>query len=118
MEQDLQGRHKALKLLQEEMKAGRVLSGQNESDLRDAVDQHNHGNALIMGVLNQVSGGDNPSPSPSAGDPMPQSGTNAYRGRDDDVISIDPDDLASAIHARRTGVFETKEELKRRTQRI
>lgn len=128
MEAEKKGAYRSIELLEQQMKEGRVLSGKNENDLRDAVDQHNQGIDLINGVLKQVTGtanaGDNPNPSPSAGDATPASGTNAYRQRtyeratDDDVVVVDSEDLAEVIHAKRTGITDTAAEKRERARRI
>ncbi len=111
-----QGMYRSLELLEQQLKEGRVLSGKNENDLRDAVDQHNKGIDLINGVLTQVTG--NPSPS---GDATPESGTtgtNVYRGSDDEVVIVDSDDLAEIMHTKRTGVNDTAAERRERARRI
>jgi hypothetical protein len=57
--------------LEATIKAGRVLSAPNESDLRDAVAAHNKGVGLTNGVLDQVTGkpGATPTPQEDVGKP-------------------------------------------------
>ena len=107
--------------LEAAMKAGRVLSASNESDLRDAIKAHNTGVGLTNGVLDQVTGkpgaapqnppntGDNEEPAavnPPKGASVTESGAPIIETRevnkDDEEIEVSVNDLLEVINAEAT----------------
>jgi hypothetical protein len=85
---------KRIEELEATIKAGKVLSAANESDLRDAVAAHNSGVKLTNGVLDQVTG------KPAAG-PTPDTPAAAPAAEDAPVPKPAPKDVEPV---------ETKEE--------
>jgi hypothetical protein len=67
----VEDQQKQINELNETLKAGRVLSAANESDLRDAVTSHNSGVKLTNGVLAQVTGKPGAGPKPAPAGPEP-----------------------------------------------
>ena len=67
----VEDQQKQINELSETLKAGRVLSAANESDLRDAVTSHNSGVKLTNGVLAQVTGKPGAGPKPAPAGPEP-----------------------------------------------
>jgi hypothetical protein len=108
-----------LKQIAKAVKDGAVITPQSVADLNEAVNQHVIGTALEQGILDRHDAAmGRPSPSPSATDEEQGEVANAYRGRDDDEIVVDVDELNEALHFARHGVNETTAEKANRARRI
>jgi hypothetical protein len=135
MESEVKGRHLTGQLTAREHvekikgiigKIGTVISHDGEditvpvvTALTAANNAHLDGISLTQGVLDRHDAAvGRLSPSPSAQDQEQGEVANAYRGRDDDTIVVDVDELNEALHFAQYGVNETTAEKEAKARRI